>query len=455
MILKIALGLIGLGVVVFFHELGHFLAAKLMGIEVEAFSIGWGKTLLSYKWRGTEYRLSVLPLGGYCKLKGEEAMKSAWESGSKNLAPEKGSFYGASPWRRIFVAASGPALNFLFAIAAFSLVWLIGFSYPTFPNRIILESDFPTRPSEAVYPAAEAGLRSGDYITAVETKTVANYRDLQETVAGSPGKPLRITYTRADATGSVTVVPDLNRETGTGRIGVYAWIEPVVDTVRKDSSAYIGGIKKGDRILTVNDKEVPHTLYLMRAVSESKSSALRITYMRDGRISETGIIPHADEAGRPDIGVTFRPTVFSSRRVGPVEALALGVRETADTLGMTVKSLGLLFKGIDLSQAVSGPLRITYYVGEVAAQGFSRDFSTGVTSVLNFLSLLSVALFFMNLLPIPALDGGLILLFFFEGLIRKPLNPRFIYRYQYVGIFFILLLIILSTMSDMFYFFRK
>jgi regulator of sigma E protease len=108
-----------------------------------------------------------------------------------------------------------------------------------------------------------------------------------------------------------------------------------------------------------------------------------------------------------------------------------------------------------LSQAVSGPLRITYFVGEVASQGFRRDFSTGLTSILNFLSLLSVALFFMNLLPIPALDGGLILLFLFEGIRGKAASVRFVYRYQFVGIFFILLLIILSTMSDVFYFFRK
>jgi regulator of sigma E protease len=91
----------------------------------------------------------------------------------------------------------------------------------------------------------------------------------------------------------------------------------------------------------------------------------------------------------------------------------------------------------------------------VAAQGFSKDFSTGVTSILNFLGLLGVALFFMNLLPIPALDGGLLLLFLFEAVRRKPLNPRFIYRYQYVGVFFIILLVVLSTMSDMFFFFRN
>jgi regulator of sigma E protease len=236
---------------------------------------------------------------------------------------------------------------------------------------------------------------------------------------------------------------------------VYAWIEPVVDSVKKDSAAFIAGLEPGDRILRVNGKDIPHTLALNQIIQQSTSQPLSLTYEREGRVSETRIIPRSDAEGRMDTGIIYRPVRHSSPKLGPPEALARGTAETFDTLKITVKSLGLLFKGIDLSQAVSGPLRITYFVGEVATQGFSKDFTTGVTSILNFLSLLSVALFFMNLLPIPALDGGLILLFIVEGIRGKPLSPRFIYRYQFVGIFFILLLLVLSTMSDVFYFFRK
>jgi len=382
-------------------------------------------------------------------------MKTAWETGAERVAPEEGSFYGASPWRRIVVAFSGPAANFLFAAASFSLVWLIGFSYQTFDNRVVLESDFPGRPAETSYPAAEAGLATGDYITSMDGNPVETYRDIQEAVAGKPGKPIHVTYRRGDSTGTLTLVPALNRESGVGRIGVYAWIEPVVGAVKKDSAAFIGGIKPGDRILRVDGREIPHTLYLLSAVREAGSSPLRMTLERGGETVETRIIPHVDEAGRPDIGVSFQPRVFSSRKVGPLEALRLGGAETLETLGMTTKSLGLLFRGVNLSQAVSGPIRITYMVGEVAAQGFSRNFSTGLTSILNFLGLLGVALFFMNLLPIPALDGGLLLIFLFEGLRGKPLNPRFIHRYQYVGVFFIVLLVVLSTMSDVFFFLRN
>jgi regulator of sigma E protease len=345
--------------------------------------------------------------------------------------------------------------NFIFAVFAFSAVWLIGFSYPTFDNRIILESDFPSRQEDTAYPATEAGLMSGDYIIDIGGRTIETYRDIQESVAPNPGKTLSLIYRREGTTGTTSITPLLNKESGTGRIGVYAWIEPFIDQVRKDSAAYIAGLRPGDRILKVNGEPVPHSLVLSKAVQNSKSAPIVLTYERNGSPGETRIIPHTDQDGRPDIGVSFRPRLFSSKSVGIVEAFRLGIKETGETLHMTVRSLGLLFKGINLSQAVSGPLRITYYVGEAASQGFSRDFSSGITSLLNFLSLLSVALFFMNLLPIPALDGGLILLSLYETIRGKSMNPKFIYRYQYVGIFFIFLLIILSTMSDMFFFFRR
>jgi regulator of sigma E protease len=452
LVVKIVLGLAGLGIMVFVHELGHFIAAKIVGIEVEAFSIGWGKKIFSFRRKETEYCLSILPIGGYCRMKGEEAMKEAMESGKRLVSGGKGSFYGASPWRRILVAAAGPAMNFLFAIFAFSLVWFIGFSYTTFSNRIILETDYASGTGS---PALEAGLLSGDYITAIDSESVLTYRDLQDAVAMRPEKPLRLEYMREGVRHTTTITPRLDKETGAGRIGVYAWVEPVIGSVRGDSAAFIAGLKEGDRILSVNGKSLPHTRLFYDMLQKSPGLPMDLVCDRSGQVFQTRFIPHTNQEGRPDPGLVFQNVQFSSKKTGPGDALLKGIRETFQTLTITVKSLGLLFKGIDLSQAVSGPLRITYFVGEVASQGFSKDFSTGLTSLLNFLSLLSVALFFMNLLPIPALDGGLILLFLFEGIRGRAASARFIYRYQFAGMFFILLLIILSTMSDVFYFFRK
>ncbi|HOV39223.1 MAG TPA: site-2 protease family protein [Spirochaetales bacterium] len=453
--MKILLGLIGLGIVVFIHEFGHFLAAKLLGIGVEVFSIGWGKRLFSFQYKGTEYRISLLPIGGFCKLKGEEAFNQnlSDEIGKDQLHPPD-SFYAASPWKRIVVAFSGPAFNLVSAIVAFTLVWYMGFSYPTFSNRIILESDYPSGYSER-FPAKEGGLQTGDEIIAINGTPIETYRDIQEIVSRSPGKPLTFTYRREGKIGEAVIIPDLNKDTGAGRIGVYAWIPPIIEEVRKDSSAYIAGLKKGDVILQVDGEEVPHTLAFLKKLSEARSRSVRITYEREGKIEETKLLPHYTETEVLDTGIIFRAIVHSVRSPSFPNALQKGWEETKSTLVETFRSLGLLFKGINLSKAVSGPIRITYYVGEIASQGFSKDISTGITSSLSFLALLSVTLFFMNLLPIPVLDGGLILMFLIELLIRRRLPTKFVYRYQYLGFIIILGLILLATMSDVLFFFRK
>jgi regulator of sigma E protease len=448
--MKVVLGLVGLGIVVFIHELGHFIAAKLSGIGVEVFSLGWGKRLFSVTYKGTEYRLSLLPIGGYCKLQGEDALKHSAET----YKPEPGSFYGASPLKRIFVALSGPLSNLLFAFLAFTLVWSIGFTYPTFSNRIILESDYPSGASSR-FPATEGGLKTGDEILAINEAPIRTYRDIQEIVSRNPHKPLTFTYRRNGAIGKTVVTPELNKDTGAGRIGVYAWIDPIVDGVRKDSAAYIAGIKKGDTILKADGEEVPHTLFLLQKLTQARSKPIRLVLQREGKTIETDLIPHFTDTGVLDTGLTFKPILYTERSENLAKAFQRGIEETLNTLSDTVRSLALLFKGINLSQAVSGPIRITYYVGEIASQGFSKDIATGITSSLSFLSLLSVTLFFMNLLPIPVLDGGLILMFCIEMVLRRRLSPKFVYRYQYLGFIIILSLILLSTMSDVFFLFRR
>ncbi|MFQ3619390.1 MAG: site-2 protease family protein [Spirochaetales bacterium] len=451
--MKVILGLIGLGIVVFLHELGHFIAAKISGIGVEIFSLGWGKRLLGFTYKGTEYRLSLLPIGGYCKLKGEEAFKQNTVSG-KPVPQGPDSFYAASPLKRMVVVVAGPLFNLFFAFLAFSVVWSIGFSYHTFSNRIILEADFPNTGSQS-FPAKEAGLQTGDEILFINDTPIQTYRDIQELVSKNPNTPLRFTYRRAGTVSQTVVTPELNKRTGAGRIGVYAWIEPIIDGVRKDSAAYIAGLKPGDVLLRVDGESIPHTVFFMKKLSEARSHPVQVTVQRGEQVFQTNLLPHFSETGGLDTGLSFKTLTYTSRSTSLGEAFYKGIEETKNTLSETIRSFGLLFKGINLSQAVSGPIRITYYVGEIASQGFSVDLATGITSSLSFLALLSVTLFFMNLLPIPVLDGGLLLLFIIELAFRRPLSSKFVYRYQYLGFLIVLSLIFLATMSDVFFFFRR
>lgn len=448
MIFKILAGLVGLGFVVFIHELGHFLAAKLSGITVEAFSIGWGPKLVSFRKNGTEYRLSMFPVGGYCKMKGEEVLKKALENDEPISGGGEGSFYSVSPLKRIFVSFSGPLFNILLSILVLTAVWFFGFEYSSYENRIVLASDLqPQSVPESGYPADIAGLETGDVIVSIDGEPTRNFRDIQERIVVSPEEPLEVTVRRGELERTVTVTPALDRASAGGVIGIHVWIDPVIGTVAPHSSADIAGLEAGDRITAVNGEPVEHALQLSAAFS-SGPNALSVEYEREGETRTSRLVPQYAEDGTPLLGIEFQEQAFRSPELSVFGAVAKGAEETWRTFYLTLKGIGLLFRGVDLSQAVSGPIRMTYYVGEVATQGFAQGVGTGLSSVASFLSFISVALAFMNLLPFPIFDGGMIVLYFIEAVRRKPVGPRTFYRYQMVGVVIIFSLVALAFFGD-------
>jgi regulator of sigma E protease len=448
---KILLGLAGLGVVVFVHELGHFIAARLAGIEVEAFSIGWGKPLLKKKLGGTEYRLGIFPIGGYCKMKGDNEFREAYENRSNAIPPSKGAFYGVSPLRRILVAAAGPGFNLIFAVLALAILWGIGFETLTLDNRIVLVSDID--PGET-YPADQGGLKTGDRIIDINGKPVANYHDIQELIATNPEKNLPLRALRDGQLVDLTVRPNLDKSSGAGNSGVYLWSEPVISAVAEGSSAAGAGLQAGDRITRINGEDFSYTVALFR-ILRSRPEVLKIDYERNGRPLQAELVMSYADDGAADIGISYESIRFRTPKLSPLGALAKGAREAGKTFVLSVKSFALLFRGIDLTQAVSGPVRITYMVGDVAAEGFSQSFGAGLSSLVNFLALISIALCIMNLLPLPILDGGLIILSVLEIIKRKPLHPRFVSAFQTVGVVLIFGLMLFAVFGDILFLTRR
>ncbi|MDR0641900.1 MAG: RIP metalloprotease RseP [Treponema sp.] len=448
-LVKVLLGLAGLGLIVFIHELGHFLAARLMGIDVEAFSIGWGKPVLKKKFRGTEYRLGLFPLGGYCKMKGENEFQEAWENKRDSLDPAPGSFFAAGPFRRILVAFAGPFFNMVFAALIFSVVWGAGFEVNTLENRIILASDL--NPGESPYPADKAGLMTGDRIIAVDGKETPYYHGVKENIAVNPEKTLRLTVDREGQLLDISIRPDLDKKTGTGMIGVYFWTDPVLDAAAGPAAA--AGLEKGDRILRINGTELPHTMALTKILKEEPKT-LSVEYNRNGVVRETTLIP-VYSGDKIELGLSYNSVRYRSPPLSPPRALARGLGEAWKTLTISLESLALLFRGIDLTQAVSGPLRITLMTGDVAAEGFAEGIGAGLSSLFNFLALISVALCMMNLLPLPVLDGGAIVLYLVEAIKRKPLHPRTINAFQTVGVVLIFGLLIFAVFGDIMFLVRR
>lgn len=450
--LNVLVGLIGLGLVVFIHELGHLLAAKSVGINVEAFSVGWGTKIWSFARGGTEYRISWLPIGGYCKMQGEHALLRAWQDRSSSIDVEQGDFYAARPWQRILVLVAGPAVNFFVAVLVLAAIAFLGYSITTFPNRIVLAEE-AGHPDPT--PAVAAGLRTGDHITAIDGRPVETFRDLQMIISRSAQRRMDITYRRSGSEHTTTITPELDTATGAGRIGVYPWVEPVVSRVAAGSPASLAGIRPGDRIVSAGGEPVEHSIALEQAIADRRSPSLPLRLERDGVELELVVVPGETEQGRSYVGIGYEMLETRTPRYGPLGSLLQGFRQSMQTLLLTIRGIGLLFSGVDLNQALMGPARITYLVGEVAAEGFRSSVGAGLLSFFNFLSLISITLFFMNLLPIPALDGGQILLTFFEIVSRRPLHPRLVYRYQVVGNIIILGLLVFAVFNDILFFARS
>jgi regulator of sigma E protease len=448
-IVNIIIGLIGLGIMVFVHELGHLIAAKLAGIKVEAFSLGWGRKLVGFEYKGTEYRISVFPIGGYCKMKGEEVLRSAWEEGRKKIPKEPGAFYSAAPLHRIGVALAGPTVNFVFAVLLLSLVWFVGYQIQTFENRIVLQDDYQEvlADSEDAMPASKAGLQSGDTVVRIDGREIETYRDIREAVAAAPDKEMEFTVERDGQRITTTVTPILDPETGAGRIGVYPWIDPIVESVDSGSPADVAGIRPGDRIVSAAGEPVENSLDFVQAV-DNNPTGLDIRLRREEGRTTVHVIPTVGENGVARVGVAFETVTVSTPEYGVFGAIGRGAEEAVQTLVLAVRSIGLLFRGVDLTSAVAGPVRITYLIGEVATEGFSEGVGQGFSYVFNFLALLSVILFFMNLLPIPALDGGQILLFLWEMISGRDLRPKAVYRYQLIGTVLILAILVFAILGD-------
>jgi len=447
LIYKILLGFIGLGIVVFVHELGHFLGARLMGIGVEAFSIGWGKPILKKKIGQVEYRLGIFPLGGYCKMNGENEFEQAYNNNQTGVKAAEGSYFAAHPIRRIVTCAAGPFFNLLFAIFVLSAIWGVGFEVNTLGNRIIMASEID---QGSFHPADEAGLKTGDRIISIKGTKTETYNDILEIIAMNPGELLPIQIDRNGMILNLSVKPLLEKSTGAGKIGVYFWRDPLIEKIIPGSPAEIAGLKSGDRVTRINGIDLPYTMALFR-ILENKPRILDIEFIRDGRPLTAALIPIHDEAGTKDLGISWETVRYHTPRLSPPMAIIKGASETWKTFTKSVKSLSLLFKGIDLTQAVSGPVRITYMVGDVAAEGFRESFGAGISSMASFLSLISIALCIMNLLPLPILDGGMIILFLFEFIRRKPLHPRFISVFQTVGVVLIAGLMIFAVFGDILY----
>lgn len=445
---KILIGLIILSIMVFIHELGHFIAAKLCGVVVESFSIGWGPVLFKKKKGDTEYRISAIPMGGYCGMKGEKAFQQAIEEKLAAIPKKEGELYGVHPFKRIIIAFAGPFANYISAVLALAIVSAIGSSYYTSSNKIAPVYYYNEADDS---PAREADLRMGDVILSINGEKTETFADIVRLIVPEAKEEVTLEIERDGQILTKKLRPKLDPKTGAGIIGFYSFIPLEIDGVKPSSSAELAGLKKGDRITEVNGIEVANTIDLNRALGGISEKTAELGILRDGnKITKTLNLIRTENG--IDLGLNIKNIKVEIPGTGFFKSIVNGFVLTHKSFVLTFKSLGLLFKGVDFRQAVSGPVRITHMLGDVAAQGFKAGFLIGLSDILNFVSIISISLFIMNLLPIPILDGGLILFAFIEFIFRRQIHPKVLYYVQFIGIAFIGIVFIFALWGDIGYF---
>jgi regulator of sigma E protease len=438
--------LVCLTLIVTVHEAGHFLVARWAGVEVEAFAVGWGKVLWAWKPRKTEYRICLLPLGGYCKMKGEQDLALALEQKTRSFEPSTGSLFAAQPWKRILISAAGPLFNLFFAFFLLFSLQVTGYPVVGEPARIQLASEVDGRTGT---PGEAAGLRTGDIVRTVGTQNIITFTDLQEAIAASgPGAELW----RIDRGGSslqLTVEPRYDETEKRAIVGIYSDNEPVVGSVAPGSLAALAGFHTGDRILSVDGQPVTTGSSFFWRLNQNANKAQTVTVSRGGTSLDLLIV--ADSTIKKEgWGIQF---LISTYRIPGLRAdLAVweGLRKTGQILSQMVDGLVQLFTGkVNPVQALSGPIGIVKVGTQATTMAFSQSSNLGWTTVVQFAVFLNLALFLMNLLPIPVLDGGSIVVSLVEGLRRKRLGLKAMVRYQQAGALLVLGLILFTTANDL------
>ncbi|MEA5031847.1 MAG: RIP metalloprotease RseP [Sphaerochaeta sp.] len=445
------IGFLSIALMVTIHETGHFVFARLSGITVEVFAIGWGKAIKRWTVRGVEYRINIFPLGGYCKLKGTDDLQRSLHSGGKSFTSmEEGSLFAVSPIRRIMTYLGGPLFNLLFAIVIFIPFFSIGYDAISNPNRIVVTSDYPkTFAIEAGSPhAAEfAGLETGDVVIGIENESIGNFSSLQAVLARQKaGNPTTFTIDRAGDILTIDVTGTVDEKTDRLLFGISTFIEPKIDSISPLSPESMTALAEGDVIIRAQGHEVKNTFDLLEILSDNPSWVELQVQHADGSYDTIQYSPTRTIEGKISFGFNFERTLehVSGQPVG--EALWSAISQTGTSMIDTFLLIPKLFSGaFAMDEVVAGPLRISYVIGEMR--------NAGIRAILHLLAMVSISLAAANLLPIPGLDGGSILLSLVEILRRKAVSPRMYVRFQSVGLLFLFLLMLFVVAGDLRFFF--
>ena len=398
------------------HEAGHLLVAKAFGVRVLTFSVGFGRRIWGIQRGETEYRVSVVPLGGYVRLSGENP---------EEASNDPRDFLSKPRWQRILVYLAGPAMNVVLALFIFAGLFMVGMEIPHLPDVPAIVG--ATEPGSS---AAQVGITRGDRILAVNGKPMENWQQVLMALITSPARSeVRITLERDGQRLDKIVVPqELPKHGIRDMAGLLPLLRPQITQILPDSPAEAAGLREGDEIRTFDGLPIADSSDFVDQIKKRPGQTVVIEIVRDGRPMSLTVTPR-DDGGVGKIGAG----VGVYQKYGPLRAFAASARYNVLIVQETLSILGKVITGqVKAKSAFAGPIEIASQTGQAARRGFK--------DLVYLMGFLSISIAFMNLLPIPILDGGQIFILFVEEVIRRDLSLQVKEVVSQVGFFMILAL---------------
>ena len=423
---NIGVAMVVLGIIIVIHELGHFLVAKFFKIKVETFSVGFGPRLIGFKKGETDYRISAFPLGGYVKMAGETPMDA--------ITGEEYEFLSKPKWQRFLVAAAGPAMNIFLAVGLIAGLYMYGTDVPEF-----LIGQAVINVVEAGSPAEKAGIKPGDQIVSFDGKEKPDWQDVQNTVITSPGRALPIVIERNGKQMALTLTPARKGREEAGDVGMFPFYRTLVQDVQPNSPALAAGVQAGDEIIRVNGVDIRASgRTLQQTIQQITESRFPITVLRAGKETDLQVAPMLKD-GRKMIGIGIQyPSVHI--KLGPAAALEKSIQSNKENAVLIFQVIGRLLRREASLKQLDGPVSIVAISGQAYQAGFVTLFT--------FMALISVNLGIVNIMPIPILDGGVILLLVIESLMGRDLSLRMKERIVQASVVFILMVLVIVLYND-------
>ena len=431
--ISIAAVAVVLGFMILIHEFGHYAVAKLLGVRVEQFAIGFGKRLVGFRKGDTDYRLNAIPLGGYVKMSGENPMDES--------TGDPAEFMSHPRWHRFLIAIAGPTMNILLAIFLLTTVYMVHYEYPVFRDQpAVIEG------VKHDSPAARAGLRAGDRIVKVDDIENPTWEQLQPRVWLSPNQPLIVSVQRGDQVFQKTIVP---LPVTTSEVGSAGWFpeEPViVDQVEANTPAARAGLKEGDRIVALDGQPLHAIEAMIDQLQQTKESPVDLTVIRDSQTLNFRLSPvlsKTEDPKEPRYRLGFlNKSEMKVTTLPFAQAFSLSLQQNKKYSLLILELAKKIVQRKVSLKAISGPIGIAQDAGYAAQQ-------KGWTPLLELTAGISLNLGIFNLLPIPIMDGGVILFLFIEALMRRDVSLRIKERVYQAAFVFLVLFAVMVIYNDL------